>query len=107
MKLDIFLHAYLEFQKSNMVQILSFDSQSIEILLDEKNSAYFDLKYPLIYKLYTGKRREKIPLLALNQENEKHSALDTAIQNNQIRALNLFIKYIVNYQNSYVYSYLF
>ena len=35
------------------------------------------------------------------------SAIDTALENNQIRALNEIIQYVVKYQNSYVYSYLF
>ena len=40
-------------------------------------------------------------------ENQLSSAIDTALENNQIRALNEIIQYVVKYQNSYVYSYLF
>lgn len=40
-------------------------------------------------------------------ENQLSSAIDTALENNQIRALNIIIQYVVKYQNNYVYSYLF
>ena len=35
------------------------------------------------------------------------SAIDTAIENNQIRATNAIISYIVKYQNNVVFSFLF
>lgn len=35
------------------------------------------------------------------------SAIDTAISNNQKRALNIMINHVVEFQNSYVSSYLF
>lgn len=35
------------------------------------------------------------------------SSIDVALDNNQIRSVNLMINYIVKYQNSYVYSHLF
>ena len=37
----------------------------------------------------------------------KRSAVDIALENHQVRALNLMIEYIIKYQNSYVYSFLF
>lgn len=35
------------------------------------------------------------------------SAIDTALENNQLRAINLIIDYLVKHQNSYVYFFLF
>lgn len=35
------------------------------------------------------------------------SAIDTALENNQLGAINLIIDYLVTYQNSYVYFFLF
>lgn len=37
-RIEIFLQAFLEFDKSNLVQILAFDSKSIEALLSEKHA---------------------------------------------------------------------
>lgn len=35
------------------------------------------------------------------------SAIDLALENNQLRAIKIIFDYIINYQNSYVYSFLF
>lgn len=35
------------------------------------------------------------------------SAIDTALENNQLRAINTIIEYLVKHQNSYVYFFLF
>lgn len=59
-------------------------------LLDKKNKKYFDDEFPLFYKNAGGS-----------------SAIDTALEKNQIRSLNLMIDYIVKYQNSYYYAHLF
>ena len=50
------------------------------------------------------------PIFYLNKENHsdsKSSALDLAMKNNQIRAVEMIIKHIVTYQNRYISSYLF
>lgn len=58
--------------------------------MDDKNKKYFDSDFPVFYK------------------NEKGmSAIDTALDKNQIRSVNLMIDYIVEYQNSYFYGHLF
>ena len=41
------------------------------------------------------------------KNNDGRSAIDTALENNQIRSVNLMIDYIVAYQNSYYYCHLF
>ena len=58
--------------------------------MDDKNRKFFDSDFPVFYK------------------NEKGmSAIDTALEKNQIRSVNLMIDYIVEYQNSYFYGHLF
>lgn len=73
-----------------MVSYLAFDNRSIKSLLDDKNIDYFDSKFPLFFK------------------NEKaESAIDIALSYNQIRSVNLMIRYIITYQNKFVYAHLF
>lgn len=60
---------------SNMCTILSFDSRSIKVLLDEKNNQYFHKDFPIFYKIMQKKR---------GLETYTRSALDVAIENNQI-----------------------
>ena len=73
-----------------MVSYLAFDNRSIKELLDDKNSQFFSDKYPVFYKNEDGT-----------------SAIDAALDNNQIRSVKLMIDYIINYQNSFVYAHLF
>lgn len=73
-----------------MVSYLAFDNRSIKELLDDQNRDYFNDKYPVFYKNEDGT-----------------SAIDVALENNQIRSVNLMIDYIVKYQNSFVYAHLF
>ena len=46
----IFYKSLLELDASNMVSILSFDSRSMEFLLDDGFSEMFPAKYPFFYK---------------------------------------------------------
>lgn len=59
-------------------------------LLADHNKKYFSDEFPVFFK-----------------NEEGRSAIDTALDNNQIRSVNLMIDYIVEYQNSYFYSHLF
>ena len=88
--LKIFFKIFLELNVKSMVSYLAFDNRSIKSLLDEKNEAYFDDKFPLFFK---------------NEEGE--SAIDIAVRYNQIRSVNLMIAYMIKYQNTYVYAHLF
>jgi hypothetical protein len=58
-------------------------------LLSDKNKKYFSDEFPVFYK-----------------NEEGRSAIDTALDNNQIRSVNLMIEYIVEYQNSYFFCHL-
>lgn len=86
----IFFKVFLELGCKCMVSYLAFDYRSIKELLDDKNNKYFSHKFPIFY---------------MNQDGR--SAIDIALEHNQIRSINLMIDYIVKYQNSYVYSHLF
>ena len=73
-----------------MINYLAFDSKSIHDLLDKRNTEYFSPEFPLFYLQSNGK-----------------SAIDDALDKNQIRSVNLIIEYILKYQNNYCYSPLF
>lgn len=74
-----------------MVSYLAFDSRTVKCLLDnEDNYKYFDKKYPVFYK-----------------NEDQTTAIDVSLEMNQIRSVNLMIKYIITFQDSYVYSHLF
>lgn len=58
----------------------------------------FNRKHPIFYKMrHEFDDGSEIVL----------SALDIALENNQIRALNLMISYIIEYQNSFAFYFLF
>mmetsp|Transcript_797 Transcript_797/g.992 ORF Transcript_797/g.992 Transcript_797/m.992 type:complete len:305 (+) Transcript_797:467-1381(+) len=84
-----------------MVSILSFDSRSMEYLLDDQFQEYFDKRYPIFYKNKVQKGPVK------DQKYFYRSAIDNALRNNQVKAVGEIIKYIVKYQNNFSSSYLF
>ena len=71
-----------------MVSILTFDSNSLKALLSDKNKDYFGEEFPLFYKnkIQKGNNREKYYY---------RSAIDSALGNNQLRAVQAIIDYIV------------
>jgi hypothetical protein len=81
-----------------MITILSYDSRPIKILLDDKNQHLFKPKYPLFYNYKHTDLRGDV---------KYQSAIDIALEANQIRAITLIIEYIIKYQNSHIFSYLF
>ena len=96
----VFYKSFLELDGTNLLSILSFDSRSMECLLNEKQQEYFNEKYPLIYKNKIVKK---------NNPNKffYRSSIDNALQNNQMRAIDAIIKYICEYQNNFISSFLF
>ena len=81
-----------------MASILSFDSRSMNHLLDDTNNEHFTDEFPIFYRNKILKGKDKYYY---------RSAIDRALRCNQVRAVSLIIKYIVRYQNNYVSSYLF
>lgn len=72
---------------SNLVTLLSFDNRSIKALLSSDKLNNFDHEYPIFYT----KRPTDIDGL------EKKTAIDIALDNNQIQAVDLMIAYIVKH----------
>ena len=80
--------------------MLSFDSQSVVILLDEKYKDHFDPDAPIFYRIKNND--------VVRERNLCHlSAIDIALENNQIIALNLITNYMATYQDRYFYAVLF
>jgi hypothetical protein len=81
---------FFELGFKNLIYYLAFDNRSIKNLLDHKNEKYFSDNFPIFFK------------------NEKGtSALDTALNYNQIRSVNLMIEYMCKHQNKFVYAHIF
>lgn len=78
--------------------MLSFDSRSMEFLLQDGFSDFFSAKYPLFYK---NKIRK-----ADGDKYYYKNAIQTALKNNQVRAVDIIINYIIKYQNNIASSYL-
>lgn len=94
----MFYHAFLELDGANMVSILSFDSCSLEYLLHDRFEEQFSSQYPIFYrnKIQKGKVYSYHGQDCGNNYFYR-SAIDNALKNNQIRAINLMIDYIVKY----------
>ena len=74
----IFFKVFLELGIKSLVPYLAFDARSMRSLLGDHNREYFNGEFPLFYKNEQGR-----------------SAIDTALENNQIRSVNLMVDYIV------------
>ena len=99
-KPEVFLKSFLEFDGTNMVSILSFDSRSMGYLLDDRFSPYFQEEFPIFYRNKIQKSNNKRKFFF-------RSAIDVSLKNNQIRAAQFIINYIRKYQNNFISSFLF
>ena len=86
----LFFDVFLELRMASLVNHLAPDARSVKMLLSEENHQYFSREFPIFYKQRNGR-----------------SAIDEALDANQIRSVNSMIKYILKYQNEYVFSNLF
>ena len=85
-----------------MVSILSFDSKSIKHILSEDNKEFFRCKnYPLFYKNRVRKGRR------IHGKYLYRSAIENALRDREMSAVDSIIKYVVKYQNDFVSSWLF
>ena len=83
----------------------------MKYLLSDQFKEYFSSKFPLFYK----NKIQKGYVVSYEEQNSKkiinhyfyRSGLGMALQNNQVAALSLMIKYIVNYQNNFSSSFMF
>lgn len=71
---SIFFKAFLEFDFSNIVSLLSFDSKSMNTLLGSVDDTY-DKTFPILYK-------NKIPKLTKPGKFSIKSPIQTALDNN-------------------------
>ena len=95
----VFYKTFLELDGANMVSILSFDSRSMNFLLDDCFSEHFTAQFPIFYRMKAKKGN--------TEKSYYRNAIDNAIKSNQVGAVVAIIKYIVKYQNNYSSSYLF
>jgi hypothetical protein len=86
----IFLKVFLELGMKPLLSYLAFDRVSIKELLSDKNQKYVDRSFPLFYK-----------------NPDQRSAIDLALDLNQIESVNYMIDYITKYQNHAVFAHLF
>jgi hypothetical protein len=84
-----FYKSFLEFDGANLLSMLSFDSGSIEALLNDENEKFFDPLYPIIYKNKITKKSGNGEYLS--------SAIDNALRANQVKAVSLIIDYIIKF----------
>lgn len=88
-----------------MLSILAFDNLSMRALLSERFEDHFDLNFPLFYKnRYVCTKNKENRYIQVYRYN---NAIDVALENNQISAINLILSHIVKHQNNYVSSFLF
>lgn len=95
----LFFKSFMELDLANLIQILSFESRVVKKLLTGLNEKCpeHDPRCPLFYKMQQ------------NLDGKVHvlTPIKIALENNQIRALNSIIEYIVKHQNHYAFSFLF
>jgi hypothetical protein len=89
----------LELELSNLLTLISFDNKSIKALLAPDQLDKFDHTYPIFFK-------EK-PKDLKDSSEKTRTAIDIALEHNQIQAVDFMISYIVQYQSHYSHSYIF
>ena len=94
----MFFHSFDELNMSNFVTTSAYDSRPVKELLDDKNKRLFGKKYPLFYNYKNIKNNGEIDYI---------SAIDIALNENQFGAVTTIIDYVIKYQDSYIFSYLF
>lgn len=80
----------MELGRKCIISNIADDSKSIAFLLDPRHKEYFNAEFPIFYKNIDGS-----------------TVFDQALKKRQMNSLTLMLKYMVNYQNSYVYTNLF
>ena len=85
---SVFYMPFLELDKTNMLNIMSYDSRSIQTLLSEEFEEYFTPDWPVFF---TNRVKHK------SGTDYYRNALDISLKNNQIGAVNKILWYIINY----------
>jgi hypothetical protein len=89
----------MEFDATNILSILSFDSGALKYLLHSNFKKYFNSMYPLFYK-------NKYHRLGSSGQFFRN-AIDGAIRLNQAESIDKIIEFIVVYQNNFSSSFIF
>lgn len=104
----MFYKTFFELDKTNMLNIMAYDSKSMTVLLNEKfeELGFYQSEYPVFYmnKQVISKADENN---VIQKKIKYRNALDIALQNNQMGAVNRIMWYITKYQNHFVSSFLF
>ena len=72
---SVFYKSFLELDGTNMTSILSFDSRSMNYILDDRFSEFFQSDFPMFYKNKIAKSNNKDRFFY-------RSAIDNALKNN-------------------------
>ena len=96
----VFYKSFLELDGTNMASILSFDSRCMSALLSDEHKEFFSSEFPIFYKNKISKSNNSAKFFY-------RSAIDTALKNNQVRAIQTMVEYVVKYQDNFVSSFLF
>ena len=84
------MKVFLELKFKSIVSYLAYDNNAVQEVLKPENEVYFSDKFPVFYRNEEGK-----------------SAIDTALDANQIRSVNVMIEYMCRFQNKWVFANLF
>jgi hypothetical protein len=87
---SVFYKSCLELDCANMVSLLNFDSKSMKTLLDSQYESYWTEEFPIFYK-------NKIAKYGHRNTYFYRSAIDSALRNNQVGAVECILDYIVKY----------
>ena len=87
---ELFYKVFLELDLKCFISYLTFDSRSMEVLLDPKVCSACAAEYPVFFKAKDGR-----------------TAVDEALEENQIKSVEHMINYICEFQRGQVYAHLF
>jgi hypothetical protein len=88
---SVFYKSFLELGGSNFCSMLAFDSRSMTYLLGDQFSKYFTVTYPIFYQNKHNKGTMEKPKYFYR------NAVDIALENNQYKAVQMIINYIIKY----------
>lgn len=94
----MFYKTYFELDKTNMLNIMAYDSKSMTILLNEQfeDLGFYQSEYPVFYmtKQVVTRTDENNKI---QKKTKYRNAIDIALRNNQMGAVNRIMWYITQY----------
>ena len=102
---ELFFNFFLDLNGINLASILSYDSVSMEYILNDKFSHLFSDEYPLFYKV---KIQRGGNLLTDDKDSFNYlNALDNAVYHDQPKSVTVIMDYLIKHQNDFTTHYLF